>query len=64
MNIPPPHLYLSQEYIMKSNGIQRTRDLAEEYANGAIDHAQQLPGSEASIAPLADIAKKLLDRQM
>ena len=49
---------------MKSNGIQRTRDLAEEYANGAIDHAQQLPGSEASIAPLADIAKKLLDRQM
>lgn len=54
----------AKEYIMKSNGIQRTRDLAEEYANGAIEHAQQLPGSEASIAPLADIAKKLLDRQM
>ena len=49
---------------MKSNGIQRTRDLAEEYANGAIEYAQQLPGSEASISPLSDIAKKLLDRKM
>ena len=49
---------------MKSNGIQRTRDLAEEYANGAIDSAQQLPGSAASIAPLKEMAKKLLDRKM
>lgn len=54
----------AQEYIMKSNGIQRTRDLAEEYANGAIDSAQQLPGSAASIAPLKEMAKKLLDRKM
>eukprot|EP00040_Diaphanoeca_grandis_P012472 m.63186 g.63186 ORF g.63186 m.63186 type:complete len:443 (-) comp23253_c0_seq1:239-1567(-) len=54
---------LARELIMKSDGIERTRELAAEYASEAIKQAESMPGPQLYITALTDIAKKLLNRQ-
>jgi len=52
----------ARELIMNSDGLERTRLLAADYANEAVRQAEAMPGSEVHKSALIDIAQKLLRR--
>jgi geranylgeranyl pyrophosphate synthase len=51
----------AHEFILRSDGIERTKLLAEEHATAAIRHAEKLH-HEPSVALLCDVARKVVSR--
>ena len=52
----------ARELVLKSNGLEQTRALAEEYVNRAITAIEAFPGSEAKDG-LVEMAIKTLNRR-
>ena len=56
------HTLQARDLVLRSSGVQRTRALAQEYADKAQEVLQDLPSSEAKIA-LEVLAERVIGRK-